>query len=89
MKKVINKQKVYTAIKFDDSREFYINIGKYLKKDDYKLKKDNIYREFIFISDFGEIKLNIGDYILICEDEIVVINNMTYKNNFIEIKEEN
>lgn len=89
--KVISKMKKFDAIKVDDSREFYFEIGKYLRDEEYALVNGNGYHPSLkLVCGDNEINLKESDYILISEDgkNVSCISKDDFQNDFIEIKED-
>ena len=89
--KVINKTKEFNAIEIDDSREFYINVGKYLSDDEYEIEDKGYCSNFKLINNDGsKTTVKQGGYILIDTDmkTLIYISRENFKENYVEIKEE-
>lgn len=88
--KVISKTREFKAIEIDDSREFYVNVGKYLNDDKYKIEDEGYCSKFYFVEGDNKISVKQGDYLLISEDgnTVVYTDRETFKENYVEIKEE-
>lgn len=90
--KVIPKQKELIAIKCDFSKEFYINIGKYIEDNRYRFVDDprSFDKQIILIDNNGnEIKLERECYILIDlenREKFTIINKEDFKCNYLEVK---
>lgn len=89
--KVIPKQIELIAIKCDFSKEFYINIGKYIEDNRYRFVDDprSFDKQIILIDNNGnEIKLKRECYILIDSEnkgEFRIITEEEFRENFIEV----
>ncbi len=92
---VMPRQKELIALKIENTPEFYIEIGKFLDEQNYTIVKDDKYhKKYLFLID------NMGNKIETTEDNYILIDYTTgkffayikkedFKNNFIELKEEN
>lgn len=93
--KVIPKQTEYYVIHLDYSEEMYINLGKHLTKDvDFKLTKGakTYYNELIILMKNNEIKAKYDDYLLVGINDnknLLYVEKDKFKENYIEVKEEN
>lgn len=88
--KVISKTKEFNAIEINDSREFYINVGKYLNDDQYVIEDEGYCSKFYLVDDNGKHEVRSGDYILIeaFGTQVMYITKENFKENYVEIKEE-
>lgn len=94
---VMNKQKQYIALKVEDTIDFYVNLGKYLDDKYYEIVKEDNHRYFnsfvvmIKIDEIQKIKVERGCYILIEKgsSNVKYITDQAFKNDYIELKEEN
>ena len=94
--KVVSKQKEYIAIKVNFSAEFFIQVGKYLREDQYVIKVENDVRQrftsnelFLKFND-REIKVEKGFYILldVVDKNIAYVSEDVYKSDYLELKED-
>lgn len=88
--KVISKTKEFNAFEIDNSREFYINVGKYLNDDEYEIEDRGYCSKFYLVDDNGKHEVTKGDYILIeaSRKQLMYITKENFKESYVEIKEE-
>lgn len=87
--KVIPKQTEMIAFQYKENREFYINIGKYLKDITYRVEEPNdkcpTNKFIIVLSNKQKIELEEGDYLVIGKDYNSVVSEEIFKKEYIEI----
>lgn len=92
---VIPELKKLIALKVDNSPEFFIEIGKWLDDEMYKIKKDERFNsKHLFIIDKrgNEIEIFSENYILIDFETGKFVDYITendFEDNYIKLKEEN
>lgn len=92
---VIPELKKLIALKVDNSPEFFIEIGRWLDDEMYKIKEDKTFHsKHLFIIDKrgNEIEIFSGNYILIDSETGEFVDYITendFENNYIKLKEEN
>lgn len=94
--KCISKNIEYKVIKVEDTREFYLEVGKVLNSSNYKIKEikeQHCYPEIKFILVINNIKIETkeGDYILINlqdNEDIEYVRKEVFNKKYIELKEQ-
>ena len=89
--KVMSKSKEYIVIPATYKTEFYIEIGKYLDDDQYKLEPYCGYKGVVLKINNAEIKVRQGDFILVDTEKkrIMSINQNEFESDYVELKEDN
>ena len=90
----MSRSKEFIAIKIEESIEFYIKIGKYLDQKYYEIKQTDSrigrYNALYLKVNNQEIKVEYGFYILIdlTNNDVKYVHKDIYKNDYVELKEE-
>lgn len=92
--KVMNKTKEYIAIEVrPDSRRFYIDIGKYLRKEDYKIdsKENERYNHEPLTIKEQSIYNIVGSYILVDTEtkNCRIISKEEFEQDYVQLQEDN
>lgn len=89
--KVMNKTKEYIAIKVNiHSTKFFVEVGKYLKEEDYTFDKSNgYYRENPLLIKGVNVYEMDGDYILVDlkTKNSKIIPKEEFKQDYVELKD--
>lgn len=91
---VVPKQRKFIALKIEYTPEFFIQLGKYLDKKYYEIKKDPTkYREDIYLktSDNTLRTMREGDYILFEENDYNIwayVTKEVFDKTYLKIEEE-
>lgn len=91
---VIPKQREFIALKVDYTPEFFIELGKYLDKKYYELKKNPIeYRETLYLKyDNNTVReVKNGDYILFAKEDNNIwayVGKEIFEKTYLVLKEE-
>lgn len=87
--KVIPKQTEMIAFQYKEDREFYINVGKYLKNINFRVEEPNdkcsTNKFIIILSNEQKLELQEGDYIVIGKNYNGVVSEDLFEEEFIRL----